>query len=952
MPEIRRYLHLLLPLMWMQVAWPATYYYLDGNGGNDGNPGTSPDQAWASLAKVSSASYGPGDRILLKRGDSYTGKLLLLNQSGTEEAPIVIASYGEGAKPYIDAAGYLAGVEIQNSHYVEVQDLEITADGGTTVDGSSPGERYGVLVRATNGGSISHVSIRDMTIHHIFPEVDTEHEGKNPTTFLGTGIRLSGIADTTSSDFVVENCDIRTVGFKMVEMQRVSYVEILNNYGEKIGGPALQASRVDDLLVRGNTINGSGDFSDPRMHGRGSGIWPWTSNRVLIEKNQFMHARGRADSCGAHIDFNCTDVVVQYNLSYDNEGGFVEILGNNRNCAYRYNISINDGARVSGENGANAHGNILWTSGYVGSGNPQDGPYNSYIYNNTIYVAENQRAGFRLENTTSGVLIANNIFFLAGPTANHTQAEWSQENLDKAVFKNNLFQRSGLLPSSLQIKDNEPLIGDPGFANEGGNEPKDYETFFFENVKDKGIAIPKIPGDTLGLRIGLEVTEDFFGNPIVGLPDLGAVETGDTRPPLPEAASFATDPEPLDSSSVQMKGMRVFEPVEYFFEELSGNLGGSNSDWQSDRNFKDEGLLPNTTYQYRVMVRDGQGQLLAGSVTAQTTTPPVDPFEDKVLYTEDFSSPSFINNTSAPFPANTWHLDDSNDWSRDNSGTSVGVESSIGPVLRLGWGFDEVEIRYFLDDTIDMTRDYQFSGNWEIKSLLDNSLGFIAGFGEYDKDTGSLVKRIKETVFGEFSNPQVGQSGQFSVTLTRAELAAAGVDPENKLGVFFHHDDNGTLFQEAADNNGRNDVYLVDNLAITQLARVVDSDMDGLSDAFEEMYHLDSSEAEDAESDPDMDGLSSLAEQLFGTDPKQYSTTFLPPVSWDGTQRDLSVPSTEFHEGRAYILEYSSDLGQTDPWQAVDLRIPGIEALNSGITFTPEVLSQNGFFRIRIEWAD
>ena len=35
----------------------------------------------------------------------------------------------------------------------------------------------------------------------------------------------------------------------------------------------------------------------------------------------------------------------QYNYSYNNEGGFAEVLGDNINCGYRYNISVNDGYR-------------------------------------------------------------------------------------------------------------------------------------------------------------------------------------------------------------------------------------------------------------------------------------------------------------------------------------------------------------------------------------------------------------------------------------------------------------------------------------------------------------------------------------------------------------------------------------------------------------------------------
>ena len=929
----------------------ATDYFVDADGGSDLNSGTASDQAWATLAKANTGSYGPGDRILLQRGDAFMGKLFLNGVSGTEADPIVIGTYGEGDKPLIDAAGYLAGVQIQNSHYVEASDLEITADGGVTVDGSTRDQRYGVLVRALDGGSVSHVTIRNMTIYEVYPEIDAEHEGKNPTTYLGTGVRLWGIQNSTSSHFVVEGCDIRRVGFKAIEMQRINNVEILDNFMQHIGGPAMQPSRVDDLLVRGNTVDGSGDYSDPRMHGRGSGIWPWSSNRVLIEKNKFMHARGRYDSCGAHIDFNCTDVVIQYNLSWDNEGGFVEILGNNNNCAYRYNISIDDGSRVAGVNGASGNGGLLWTSGFVGNGNPLSGPFNSYIYNNSIYVSKGQRVGFRFEGTTGGLLVANNIFFIESDTVDDTTGTWTQANIDRVVWENNLYQKANLLPDTLVISDTAPSIGDPGFANEGGSDAEDYEAFFFENIRDKGVPIEKIPGDAIGLRIGLEVTEDFFGNPIVGLPDLGAVEAGDTRPPLPDAASFDETPVVEGLGEVAMKAVRAFEPVEYLFEEVSGNAGGSDSGWQASRSYEDEALLPNTVYQYRVSMRDAQLRGLADSSVEEVTTGRINPFQNVSLFQETFASSNYVGNRSSPYPVDVWHCDDSTAWQRDNSGTSVGIESSgSGPALRLGWGFDEVEIRRYAEQAIGLNRGYRFSGSWRIKSLLENSLGIIVGIGEFDATSGIMVRRVKESVFGELTSPQVDQTGDFEIEVSASELIDSGVDPSNFIGVFFHHDDDGVLSSSSVGSTARSDVYLASDLRFWQLARDLDTDEDGMGDQYEETFGLNPEDPNDANGDLDEDGLSNLDEFMFGSDPTKRSARFLPPIALVVTGTEVSIPGESVQGGRIYILERSTDLGKTYPWKAIDSFAPKSNELGSDFAFEQMDTDAVGFFRVRIEW--
>ena len=505
----------------------ARVYYLDSDSGMDSNSGLTAEEAWKSLSKAGSVGLKAGDTLRIKRGSRFQGSLRI-EAVGAEDHRTVIEAFGEGPPPVIDASGFLAGVHILNSHHVVVKGLEITADGGKPRGGADARKCYGVFVQATGSSTTGHITLKNLFIHDIYPATGSSLGGRNPTSYYGTAIGVYG-AENPSTNFLVEGCRIERTGYKAIDLKQIQQVQVLGNHMKDIGGPAIQPGRVDDLIVRGNVVDGSGSYVDPRMHGRGSGIWPWTCNRILIEKNRFMHARGKADSCGIHIDFNCWDVVVQYNLSFDNEGGFVEILGNNHNCAYRYNVSINDGSRVKGRDGAHQEGKVLWTSGFVGKNNTKTGPFNSYIYNNTIYVGENSRSCFSIAPTTEGLLIANNIFHIMGRTENVSgdqdkRIDKQVGRIPRAVVRNNVYLSESVLPANLPFKETNMIVGDPEFVNPGGCDPADYVPQNAELVKDKGADVSRLAGDDIGLKIGLSVDRDFRGKLIDGPPDIGAFE--------------------------------------------------------------------------------------------------------------------------------------------------------------------------------------------------------------------------------------------------------------------------------------------------------------------------------------------------------------------------------------------------------------------------------------------
>jgi hypothetical protein len=81
------------------TGWCATYY-VDRVGGSDANAGTRPAVAWQSLSRVSQTAFGPGDYILLKRGQVWNEQLVI-SSSGLPEAPITYGAFGPGAVPVI-----------------------------------------------------------------------------------------------------------------------------------------------------------------------------------------------------------------------------------------------------------------------------------------------------------------------------------------------------------------------------------------------------------------------------------------------------------------------------------------------------------------------------------------------------------------------------------------------------------------------------------------------------------------------------------------------------------------------------------------------------------------------------------------------------------------------------------------------------------------------------------
>jgi len=80
----------------------------------------------------------------------------------------------------------------------------------------------------------------------------------------------------------------------------------------------------------------------------------------------------------------------------------------------------------------------------------------------------------------------------------------------------------------------------------------------------------------------------------------------DLTPPEPDPMTWEVEPNATTPTSIAMIASTATDTngVEYYFEETSGNPGGSDSGWQDSPEYEDTGLSPGTTYTYTVKARD------------------------------------------------------------------------------------------------------------------------------------------------------------------------------------------------------------------------------------------------------------------------------------------------------------------------------------------------------------
>jgi hypothetical protein len=293
----------------------------------------------------------PGTRLLLEGGTTYSGQLKLdQGDGGSAQHPVFIGSYGSGPATVSGLNG--AGITISNTAGIDIDGLDITGPGnGDLKSGSGIGITSSLRSsRRLAGITISYVRVRG------FDYGITIGTSNTSTGFTDVSVDDSVLYDNTFAGLATFGASFRPARpHYAVQAIAVSHVTAYDNSGSTrvkgySTGNGILLGSVDNGSVTWSTAYGNG--SDDGSAEGPEGIWAYDSTDVYIAHDVSFGNKTdgyRLDGDGFGLDENTSHSVLEYDLSYDNEGaGFMLYAPANNGATsdntVRFDISSADGA--------------------------------------------------------------------------------------------------------------------------------------------------------------------------------------------------------------------------------------------------------------------------------------------------------------------------------------------------------------------------------------------------------------------------------------------------------------------------------------------------------------------------------------------------------------------------------------------------------------------------------
>ena len=390
----------------LSLSVQATTYYVSSLG-DDANNGTAVATAWRTTGRVNAATFQPGDRVLFEGGQTFAGGIWLRASSqGTPAQPIVVSSYGAGKATIASGASF--GFFGENNAGIELRRLRFVGNG-----------------RLTNTDSGVNFYVDAPNTHLQYLRLDSlEVSGyRDQGIMVGSWNGASGYADVRiTACLAYANGESGIASYSQeLRAHRNWYVGNCKAY-DNAGradvtttntGNGIVLSGIDGVLIERCEAYNNG-WLNANPNGGPVGIWGYCCNNLVIQNCESHHNRSGTtlDGGGFDLDGGCTNSVMQYNYSHDNEGpGFLlaQYFGAPpmQDLTVRYNVSENDARRHN-------HGALhVWSSGSNG------GIQRVVFHNNTVLLTppadgSRPKAISVVSGAISGVSFRNNVLQTSG----------------------------------------------------------------------------------------------------------------------------------------------------------------------------------------------------------------------------------------------------------------------------------------------------------------------------------------------------------------------------------------------------------------------------------------------------------------------------------------------------------------------------------------------------------
>jgi hypothetical protein len=436
-----------------------THAFYISAAGDDSNTGKSAEQSWKSIRRVNEQKLSPGDLVLFEGGGTYTGMLELNSKDIADSAgQITISSYGEGYA-IIDGENNMA-LKAENCSHFTIKKLRFKGSGrkdgnqtdGVYVSGCDFVQIDSIVISGFQHSGLSIFKCGNARITYVY---------SHDNGFAGihvTGTTIWDLDKYDNNNIYIAHC---------IAENNPGDPTVLDNHS---GNGILVSS------VKGGVIECCEAFNngwDMPWKGNGPvGIWIWDCTGFIIQhciSHDNKTAIGAADGGGFDLDGGVSNSIIQYCLSFNNQGSGIGLFefGAGKvweNNIVRYNLSQNDGTNGSGSL-------AIWKGEAGGS------IRNCEIYNNTFYNSNPNGPNLCIMNNWSGFNFRNNIFVYRGSILVHGK------KIKDELFQNNCYwnlngQKSFLGYQSLEkwavttgkeMKDGkftgiyaDPLFNDPG----------------------------------------------------------------------------------------------------------------------------------------------------------------------------------------------------------------------------------------------------------------------------------------------------------------------------------------------------------------------------------------------------------------------------------------------------------------------------------------------------------